>query len=145
MLHFILKPRFIPLLTHPYLPLSLNSRTAPSSSLLSFFLRYSSIHSSLSMLYVHTRLFMPYLFLLFGTFFLLYIQPLHNFSFFFTLSCCSLPTLLAVPEHKLVPPPRTSMKESVESLIHHFKVRSKLSSLLVSLVFHARDGDEPWC
>ncbi|KAF8499235.1 Ndufs2, NADH:ubiquinone oxidoreductase 49 kd subunit [Russula emetica] len=29
-----------------------------------------------------------------------------------------------VDDHKLVPPPRASMKESMESLIHHFKVRS---------------------
>lgn len=28
-----------------------------------------------------------------------------------------------VDDHKLVPPPRASMKESMESLIHHFKVR----------------------
>jgi NADH dehydrogenase (ubiquinone) Fe-S protein 2 len=27
-----------------------------------------------------------------------------------------------VDDHKLVPPPRASMKESMESLIHHFKV-----------------------
>jgi hypothetical protein len=39
-----------------------------------------------------------------------------------------------VPEHKLVPPPRASRKESAESLINHFKVRSKLISLLVFLV-----------
>jgi NADH dehydrogenase (ubiquinone) Fe-S protein 2 len=26
-----------------------------------------------------------------------------------------------VDDHKLVPPPRASMKESMESLIHHFK------------------------
>ncbi len=29
-----------------------------------------------------------------------------------------------VDDHKLVPPPRASMKESMESLIHHFKVRT---------------------
>lgn len=28
-----------------------------------------------------------------------------------------------VDDHKLVPPPRAMMKESMESLIHHFKVR----------------------
>ena len=28
-----------------------------------------------------------------------------------------------VDDYKLVPPPRASMKESMESLIHHFKVR----------------------
>ena len=27
-----------------------------------------------------------------------------------------------VDDHKIVPPPRASMKESMESLIHHFKV-----------------------
>jgi NADH dehydrogenase (ubiquinone) Fe-S protein 2 len=29
-----------------------------------------------------------------------------------------------VDDHKLVPPPRASMKESMESLIHHFKVKT---------------------
>ncbi len=29
-----------------------------------------------------------------------------------------------IDDHKLVPPPRASMKESMESLIHHFKVRN---------------------
>ena len=29
---------------------------------------------------------------------------------------------IKVDDHKLVPPPRASMKESMESLIHHFKV-----------------------
>ena len=29
-----------------------------------------------------------------------------------------------VDDHKIVPPPRASMKESMESLIHHFKVRT---------------------
>jgi len=34
-----------------------------------------------------------------------------------------------VDDHKLVPPPRAMMKESMESLIHHFKVQlSKLPS-----------------
>jgi len=28
-----------------------------------------------------------------------------------------------VDDYKLVPPPRASMKESMEALIHHFKVR----------------------
>jgi NADH:ubiquinone oxidoreductase subunit D len=27
-----------------------------------------------------------------------------------------------VDDHKIVPPPRASMKESMESLIHHFKL-----------------------
>lgn len=30
---------------------------------------------------------------------------------------------IKVDDHKLVPPPRAMMKESMESLIHHFKVR----------------------
>ncbi|KAG6855564.1 1,3-beta-glucanosyltransferase gas1 [Tephrocybe sp. NHM501043] len=30
-----------------------------------------------------------------------------------------------VDDHKLVPPPRASMKESMESLIHHFKIFSE--------------------
>ena len=29
-----------------------------------------------------------------------------------------------VDDYKLVPPPRASMKESMESLIHHFKARA---------------------
>lgn len=29
-----------------------------------------------------------------------------------------------VDDNKIVPPPRASMKESMEALIHHFKVRS---------------------
>jgi NADH dehydrogenase (ubiquinone) Fe-S protein 2 len=29
---------------------------------------------------------------------------------------------IKVDDHKIVPPPRASMKESMESLIHHFKV-----------------------
>lgn len=33
---------------------------------------------------------------------------------------------IKVDDHKLVPPPRAMMKESMESLIHHFKVRSIL-------------------
>lgn len=33
------------------------------------------------------------------------------------------PGAVKVDDHKLVPPPRASMKESMESLIHHFKVR----------------------
>ena len=28
-----------------------------------------------------------------------------------------------IDDNKLVPPPRASMKESMEALIHHFKVR----------------------
>lgn len=34
---------------------------------------------------------------------------------------------IKVDDHKLVPPPRAMMKESMESLIHHFKVRLFLS------------------
>jgi NADH dehydrogenase (ubiquinone) Fe-S protein 2 len=33
---------------------------------------------------------------------------------------------IKVDDHKIVPPPRASMKESMESLIHHFKVSSVL-------------------
>lgn len=33
---------------------------------------------------------------------------------------------IKVDDHKIVPPPRASMKESMESLIHHFKVSSLL-------------------
>lgn len=33
------------------------------------------------------------------------------------------PGAIKVDDHKLVPPPRAMMKESMESLIHHFKVR----------------------
>ncbi|KAG6881391.1 NADH dehydrogenase Fe-S protein subunit 2 ndufs2, partial [Termitomyces sp. T159_Od127] len=32
---------------------------------------------------------------------------------------------IKVDDHKLVPPPRASMKESMESLIHHFKIFSE--------------------
>lgn len=32
---------------------------------------------------------------------------------------------IKVDDHKLVPPPRASMKESMESLIHHFKLFSE--------------------
>ena len=32
---------------------------------------------------------------------------------------------IRVDDHKLVPPPRASMKESMESLIHHFKLFSE--------------------
>lgn len=38
-----------------------------------------------------------------------------------------------VDDHKLVPPPRASMKESMESLIHHFKVNSSLSCLNIKV------------
>ena len=31
------------------------------------------------------------------------------------------PGAVRVDDHKLVPPPRAMMKESMESLIHHFK------------------------
>lgn len=33
------------------------------------------------------------------------------------------PGAVRVDDHKLVPPPRAMMKESMESLIHHFKAR----------------------
>ena len=43
-----------------------------------------------------------------------------------------MPTgVVKVDDNKIVPPPRASMKESMESLIHHFKVR--LDSSLVQL------------
>ncbi|KAF8890095.1 nife hydrogenase-like protein [Infundibulicybe gibba] len=35
------------------------------------------------------------------------------------------PGAVKVDDHKLVPPPRASMKESMESLIHHFKIFSE--------------------
>jgi NADH dehydrogenase (ubiquinone) Fe-S protein 2 len=35
---------------------------------------------------------------------------------------------IKVDDHKIVPPPRASMKESMESLIHHFKA-SQLNPL----------------
>jgi len=35
-----------------------------------------------------------------------------------------------VDDHKLVPPPRAMMKESMESLIHHFKVFQAFSFIL---------------
>ncbi|KAL0952189.1 hypothetical protein HGRIS_008800 [Hohenbuehelia grisea] len=35
------------------------------------------------------------------------------------------PGAIKVDDHKLVPPPRASMKESMESLIHHFKIFSE--------------------
>jgi hypothetical protein len=37
---------------------------------------------------------------------------------------------IKVDDHKLVPPPRASMKESMESLIHHFKVLSLMLHIL---------------
>jgi Respiratory-chain NADH dehydrogenase, 49 Kd subunit len=60
-----------------------------------------------------------------------------------------------VDDHKLVPPPRASMKESMESLIHHFKAfqfstlfltrsviqpssRSSLKDILCPLARHTR-------
>ena len=33
------------------------------------------------------------------------------------------PGVVKVDDHKLTPPPRAMMKESMESLIHHFKVQ----------------------
>ena len=43
------------------------------------------------------------------------------------LQCLNkMPTgAIKVDDHKLVPPPRASMKESMESLIHHFKLFSE--------------------
>ena len=43
----------------------------------------------------------------------------------FTQQCLNKmpPGAIKVDDHKIVPPPRASMKESMESLIHHFKVR----------------------
>src|SRR6267142_4991628 len=41
-----------------------------------------------------------------------------------------------VDDHKLVPPPRASMKESMESLIHHFKVSSISTLFLTTTVIH---------
>jgi NADH dehydrogenase (ubiquinone) Fe-S protein 2 len=38
--------------------------------------------------------------------------------------------VIKVDDNKLVPPPRTSMKESMESLIHHFKLFSEGYSVL---------------
>lgn len=45
------------------------------------------------------------------------------FSLFLLLQCLNkiTPGAIKVDDHKLVPPPRASMKESMESLIHHFK------------------------
>lgn len=38
-----------------------------------------------------------------------------------------MPTgVVKVDDYKLVPPPRASMKESMEALIHHFKVDNVL-------------------
>lgn len=39
---------------------------------------------------------------------------------------------IKIDDHKLVPPPRASMKESMESLIHHFKVDSYMIVLILS-------------
>ena len=45
-----------------------------------------------------------------------------------------MPTgVVKVDDHKLTPPPRAMMKESMESLIHHFKVRSIV--LTVGLIY----------
>lgn len=35
------------------------------------------------------------------------------------------PGPIKVDDHKLVPPPRAEMKESMEALIHHFKLFSE--------------------
>ena len=45
------------------------------------------------------------------------------------LQCLNkMPTgAIKVDDYKLVPPPRASMKESMEALIHHFKVRTALA------------------
>ena len=46
------------------------------------------------------------------------------------------PGAVKVDDHKLVPPPRAMMKESMESLIHHFKARfSQPSSTLLNDTF----------
>ena len=37
---------------------------------------------------------------------------------------------IKVDDHKLVPPPRAMMKESMESLIHHFKVGASKVSIM---------------
>ena len=50
-----------------------------------------------------------------------------------------MPTgVVKVDDNKIVPPPRASMKESMESLIHHFKVRllSNLKGVGVGDQFH---------
>jgi NADH dehydrogenase (ubiquinone) Fe-S protein 2 len=50
---------------------------------------------------------------------------------------------IKIDDHKLVPPPRASMKESMESLIHHFKVLCDLIVIscmhLLRTRFSARD------
>jgi NADH:ubiquinone oxidoreductase subunit D len=56
------------------------------------------------------------------------------------LKCLNkMPTgAVKVDDHKLVPPPRAMMKESMESLIHHFKVpaiSSVLRTLRLTLTF----------
>jgi Respiratory-chain NADH dehydrogenase, 49 Kd subunit len=45
------------------------------------------------------------------------------FIYAYALQCLNkMPAgAIKVDDHKLVPPPRASMKESMESLIHHFK------------------------
>lgn len=35
------------------------------------------------------------------------------------------PGAIKIDDHKIVPPPRAMMKESMESLIHHFKLFSE--------------------
>jgi NADH:ubiquinone oxidoreductase subunit D len=42
-------------------------------------------------------------------------------------------------DHKIVPPPRASMKESMESLIHHFKVSQAERSLVLVPVLARAD------
>lgn len=46
-----------------------------------------------------------------------------------------MPTgVIKVDDNKLVPPPRASMKESMEALIHHFKVCSIVELYLVLII-----------
>lgn len=40
---------------------------------------------------------------------------------------------IKIDDHKIVPPPRASMKESMEALIHHFKVRYPCCPLIERL------------
>jgi NADH:ubiquinone oxidoreductase subunit D len=66
-----------------------------------------------------------------------------NYSRFQCLN--KMPTgVIKVDDNKLVPPPRASMKESMEALIHHFKVSSstkphtRLSLITCSHSFSAK-------
>ena len=40
---------------------------------------------------------------------------------------------IKVDDNKIVPPPRASMKESMEALIHHFKARPRFSIFSIML------------